>query len=415
MKLIHTSDWHLGGRLHEQDRTHEHEQYLEWLINLLREERPDALVVCGDVFDTYTPSNSATQLYYSFLGETFGNKLCGAVVIIGGNHDSPTLLNSPSTALKYLNTHIIGQARENLEDETVVVKGNDGFPGLVIAAVPYMRDADLRNFASTSDTETANPANREAVLRYGFKARYAAAADIARKAAPDVPIVLLGHCTISSARVSDEKSERSRTIGGIDSFSGNSLPAADYIALGHLHIPQAVGGSETIRYSGSPIPMSFAEANDEKSVVIAEFDRGRNAPVNIRTSTIPSFQKLVSISGTPEEATSGIKELVAGNSDVWASVEVNEGEGDIRGFWNEIDEAARDSRVKILVKHDTRPRNFTGGIAGTEADDLKTLKPEDVARRRLAEENLSEAEIEEYMGMVRLAIKTMDEKDEETE
>lgn len=161
--------------------------------------------------------------------------------------------------------------------------------------------------------------------------------------------------------------------------------------------------------------MSFAEANDEKSVVIAEFDRGRNAPVNIRTSTIPSFQKLVSISGTPEEATSGIKELVAGNSDVWASVEVNEGEGDIRGFWNEIDEAARDSRVKILVKHDTRPRNFTGGIAGTEADDLKTLKPEDVARRRLAEENLSEAEIEEYMGMVRLAIKTMDEKDEETE
>lgn len=415
MKLIHTSDWHLGGRLHEQDRTHEHERFLEWLLGLLHEEKPDALVVCGDVFDTYTPSNTATQLYYSFLGETFGKKLCGSVVVIGGNHDSPTLLSSPSSALKYLNTSIVGQSSENPEEGVFIVKAPDGSPGLVIAAVPYMRDADLRNFAYASGIETADPSERDEFLRSGFTARYAAAAEAARKAAPGAPLVLLGHCMITSARISDEKSERARTIGGIDSFSAMSLPMSDYIALGHLHIPQAVGGSETLRYSGAPLPMSFAEAGDAKSVVIAEFDPERKSPVKIRIASVPSFQKLVSITGTPEVALSGIRELVAGNSDVWTSVEVNEGEGDIRGFWNEIDEAARDSQVKILVKHDTRLRNFTGGIAGTEADDLKTLEPEDVARRRLAEENLSEAEIEEYMGMVRLAIKSMESNEDPAE
>lgn len=415
MKLIHTSDWHLGGRLHEQDRTHEHEKYLAWLLGLLREERPDALVVCGDVFDTYTPSNSATQLYYSFLGETFGNKLCGTVVVIGGNHDSPTLLNSPGTALKYLNTHVIGQACENLEDETVVVKGNDDSPGLVIAAVPYMRDADLRNFACGLSNGNVDLSNRESVLLYGFGARYAAAASAARKAAPGAPLVLLGHCVITSARFSDERSERSRSIGGIDSFSAKSLPAADYIALGHLHIPQAIGGIETLRYSGSPLPMSFAEAGEEKSVVIAEFDSRGKVPASMRIVPVPSFQELVSISGNLETTLYSIRELATKNTNIWASVEVNEGEGDIRGFWKEIDEVVKDSCVKVLVKRDARPRNFSGGIAGTEADDLKTLMPEDVARGRLSEENLSESETEEYMEMVRFAIKTMEENDEATE
>jgi len=145
MKIIHTADWHLGGRLHDQERYAEHEAFAGWLKDLLGRETPDALVIAGDLFDTCAPSNRAQADYFSLLAAIYKESLCRAVVVIGGNHDSPSLLDAPARALAQLNCWVVGEADPaDPEREVVLVPDASGQPALAIAAVPYLREGDLR-------------------------------------------------------------------------------------------------------------------------------------------------------------------------------------------------------------------------------------------------------------------------------
>ncbi len=400
MKIIHSSDWHLGAVLHEESRHPEHIKFLQWLKELLRDEKPDALIVSGDIFDTYSPPNASQELYYSFLGEIASQKICGKIVIVAGNHDSSALLDSPEKIMNHIGVKVVGAA--DIEKESVVLIGKDGRPGLAIGAVPYLRDADVR--LSSAGETFAESSER---LRAGIKRHYDELARRLRESAGDgVPLVMTGHFFLSKSKLSDDVSERTRSVGGIGEICLDLLPAADYYALGHLHIPQALGGNEFCRYSGSPIPMSFAEAAQKKSLAIIEF--GPNP--GLRIMPIPCFQHLEQIKGSTEKIVSRIKELLCASSDVWLELQVDEHEGSLADFWSSLPSLVEGSAVKILARQDMRPHQAWGSRGGDDRP-LDTIRPEDVFKMRLEYENLNDEEKAEFASIFKEIVKDIDLKE----
>ncbi len=268
MRILHTADWHLGARLVERDRLPEHAAFLEWLIETLRIEKIDALIVSGDVFDAANPPQDAVALYFDFLKRLADLKTVQAV-ITGGNHDSASHLNAPRELLKRFDVHVFGHAGEN----NVVDLG-----GAVVAAVPFLRERDLRQSAAG---ETITAVHEQ--VRAAIRAHYAAQLTACRDLAQGRPVIAMGHLTVLGATTSD--SERDIHIGNLGAVGADLFEGFDYTALGHLHRPQRVAGNETIRYSGSPIALSFSEAADAKSVVIIEAAKTHTAEVETPQSS----------------------------------------------------------------------------------------------------------------------------------
>ena len=413
MKIIHTSDWHWGGRLHDQDRYAEHEAFAVWLRTLLRHEKPDALVVAGDIFDTCAPSNRAQEGYYSLLAGIYKDELCRAVVVIGGNHDSPSMLNAPAQALVHLKAWVIGEIDAgNPAGEVVLVPDATGKPGLVIAAVPYLREGDLRR-DDAGDAE----ADRTAKLQEGFRAHYAHVAALAREAAgPGVPLVLTGHLNLSGATLSDVRSERALRIGNLGAMPAALLPPADYYAFGHLHTPQALGGHDCCRYSGSPLPMSFAEAGQAKSVAVVEFGPNAGDSVTVRLEEVPVFQRLEQVQGSPDGVSARLRELVAAKASVWVEVQVTTGDGDLGPLWNSLPGLVEGSAVQILAQQDCRPQARPDGARSAEVIGLEQLTPLEVFRMRLADDGgLSDEERQWLPALFAEVLKSVQEADAQRE
>ena len=274
LTILHTSDWHLGRRLYGRMRYEEFEAFLSWLQETISAQKVDVLIVAGDIFDTMTPSNRAQALYYEFLGKV--SKLCCEhIVIVAGNHDSPTFLDAPSKVLKFLNVHVIGTACDDLNDEVLVLDAIDGTPHCIIAAVPYLRDRDVRgsHAGESMDCKDAN------VIK-GIRAHYDEVASIAKARQEHlsdahqrhIPIIATGHLFAAGSKTTEDDGVRDLYVGSLGQISADMFDDGfDYVALGHLHVPQRVGGCEHIRYSGSPIAMGFGEAKQQKQVLLVEF------------------------------------------------------------------------------------------------------------------------------------------------
>lgn len=274
LTILHTSDWHLGRRLYGRMRYEEFEAFLSWLQETISAQKVDVLIVAGDIFDTMTPSNRAQALYYEFLGKV--SKLCCEhIVIVAGNHDSPTFLDAPSKVLKFLNIHVIGTACDDLNDEVLVLDAIDGTPHCIIAAVPYLRDRDVRgsHAGESADSKDAN------VIK-GIRAHYDEVASIAKARQAHlsnahqrhIPIIATGHLFAAGSKTTEDDGVRDLYVGSLGQISADMFDDGfDYVALGHLHVPQRVGGCEHIRYSGSPIAMGFGEAKQQKQVLLVEF------------------------------------------------------------------------------------------------------------------------------------------------
>ncbi|MGP4716809.1 exonuclease SbcCD subunit D C-terminal domain-containing protein [Psychrobacter sp. T6-6] len=274
LKILHTSDWHLGRRLYGRLRYEEFETFLQWLEVTISTQQVDILIVAGDIFDTMTPSNKAQALYYEFLGRV-SRSCCQHVVIVAGNHDSPTFLDAPSNVLKFLNVHVIGTACDDLEDEVLVLGDDDNNPHCIIAAVPYLRDRDVR---SSSAGESAD--SKDANVIKGIRAHYDAVASIAKGQQAElikthqrhIPIIATGHLFAAGGKTTGDDGVRDLYVGSLGKISADMFDEGfDYVALGHLHVPQRVGGRESIRYSGSPIAMGFGEAKQQKQVLLIQF------------------------------------------------------------------------------------------------------------------------------------------------
>ncbi len=289
MKLLHTADWHLGKKLEQCERTEEHQHFLDWLIETLSAECIDVLVIAGDVFDTGFPSNTALEQYYRFL-RNVKNTCCREVIIIGGNHDSISTLNAPKELLKYFNVHIIGGVPSVFTEQIIPVNDEVGKLQLVVCAVPFLRDKDVR---LSIPGETG--AERESRIKQGICDHYNRFKEhIAGYKANGIPVIATGHLFAAGSSTSD--SEKEIHVGNLGQLCGDQFPKEfDYIALGHIHRPQVVNKMNHIRYSGSPVALSFSESDDKKMVIILEFEDGKIS--RLEEHEIPCCRKLIRIKG----------------------------------------------------------------------------------------------------------------------
>lgn len=293
MKIIHTSDWHLGQRLLFNERGDEQHLALQWLHETILQERADALILAGDVFDNGNPPHPARKLYYNFLTSLL-NTTCRHIVIIGGNHDSPGMLDAPRDLLEYLNIRVVGAASENLEQDCLLLHNATGELEAVVAAIPFLRDRDLS--PSVGGESTLDRIQR---IQSGIRQRYQDMGVLLEPyRAQNVPILATGHLYAQGAQASDKQDNI--YIGNTENLDVDTLPELfSYVALGHIHRPQAIAGQNRVRYSGSLIPLSFSETKDEKGVYCLEFDG--HTLSEVRFLAAPTFRRLKTIQGTLAE------------------------------------------------------------------------------------------------------------------
>ncbi|MBF6624336.1 MAG: exonuclease subunit SbcD, partial [Pseudomonas stutzeri] len=256
MRLIHTSDWHLGQTLHGQERDHEHAQFLAWLLDQLATLQPDALLIAGDIFDTVNPPLKAQERLYDFIVSAHGKLPRLDIVMIAGNHDSGGRIELPAPLMRRLNTHAIGRiswvADGQLDHQRLLLPLHNA-SGEVAAwclALPFLRPAEVTGLATGEDYLSGIGQVHQ---------RLVSAAETLRQ--PGQALIAMSHAHMAGGAVSEE-SERNIVIGHAEALPASLFPASiAYVALGHLHKPQRVAGQERIRYSGSPLPLSFAEVN----------------------------------------------------------------------------------------------------------------------------------------------------------
>ena len=307
MKILHTSDWHLGKMLYQQRRHDEFKCFLDWLVKTIAQRKIEALLIAGDVFNTTTPSPSSQTLYYDFLKEALAAG-CRHIVVTAGNHDSPTLLTAPKALLKSFNVHVVGGINdENVEDEVVVHTGQSGSPAAVVCAVPYLRDRDIRSVQAGESVEDKEVKLADAVFAHYDKV-FQIAKEKTETADQPIPVIGMGHLFIRGSSTYKNNDERDLYVGTLGQLPLDLFPAFDYFALGHLHMPQKLGGKDTVRYSGSPVAMNFDEAHFEKSVV--ELDLS-DSGINVELIPVPVFQKLCQVKGNREAILQELKALVA--------------------------------------------------------------------------------------------------------
>lgn len=384
MKILHTADWHIGRTLYGKKRYEEFAAFLDWLAETIHAQKIDALLVAGDIFDTTAPSNYAQELYYRFLCKLVHSP-CRHVVVTAGNHDSPSFLDAPKELLKVLNVHVVGTKPENLEDEVLLLHDPQGSPELIVCAVPYLRDRDLR---TTEPGETI--ADKEQKILEGLRNHYAAVAEIAEKKRSslpkNVPVVAMGHLFTAGGKTLEDDGVRELYVGSLIHLSASGFPESfDYLALGHLHIPQKVGDSETIRYSGSPIPMGFGEAYQQKSVCKIDFS---TPSPSVELLPIPTFQKLEPIKGNWETIEKKLALLSAENSRAWLEITCSEKEliGDLR---DRLLSAIAGTEMEILRIKNNRALDIALRQSD-EAESLDDLNEFEVFGRCLAAQNIPE-------------------------
>ncbi len=321
MRILHTSDWHLGRSLIGRRRYEEFDAFLNWLSETIKAEKVDVLIVAGDIFDTSLPSNRAQEQYYNFLTNLAINGACKNIVLVGGNHDSPSFLKAPSALLKALNIHMVGAISDDIADDVIVLHGDDA-PLAIICAVPYLRDRDIRQVETGESFE-----QKDAKLLEGIRRHYQEICEIAKQKRDElggnIPIVTTGHLFASGGQTIDGDGVRELYIGTLAGIGADIFPDfVDYVALGHLHVPQKVGGFDKIRYSGSPLPMGFGEAGQQKQVVIVDFNGDeKGVQTQIHEINIPQFQALKSIKGDIAKITTEINELITQKKNIWLEIE----------------------------------------------------------------------------------------------
>lgn len=293
MKILHTADWHIGQLFHEYDRTYEHQQFLNWLVDTLQTEQIDVLLISGDVFDISNPSASSIKMFYSFLNKATKAIPNLQIVITAGNHDSASRLEAPKPLLESSNVHIIGLVEKdgegNIDYQKLLVPIHDDSKNVKIwcLAIPFLRMGDYPTILNC-----ANPYTEGVTALYKDAFEYASL-----KKQDGQTIIAMGHLHTHHAEVSDlDKTER-LIMGGVECIPATAFHQdIKYVALGHIHKAQRIGGKEHIRYSGSPLPMSFSELNYKHQVIVFELDEEIS---ELKSIEIPLFVPLQRIPKTP--------------------------------------------------------------------------------------------------------------------
>lgn len=296
MKILHTSDWHIGKQLHKEDLSEDLELFFDWLIDTIQKEQIDLLLVSGDIFDQANPSQTSFSQYYDFLKRMA--KLDCKILMTGGNHDSPSVLNAPKQLLEILDIFMVGGAPDEIQELFFEYKKDD--VNLVIAAVPFLKDKDIRKSVAGESYE-----DKIDQIRIGLKNYFSNVNEYYKENYSAHKFIMMGHLYVQGAQPSD--SEREIQIGnlaGVEESIFGGTP--DYVALGHIHKPYSVGGSNKIHYSGSPVSFSFSEKEDQKQINIINFTTTQN---EVQIIPVPKFRSLIAFEGTMAEVEKTISEF----------------------------------------------------------------------------------------------------------
>ncbi len=382
MKLLHTSDWHLGQNFMGKSRKEEHQSFLLWLLEVIQRESINILIVSGDIFDTGTPPNYALELYYNFLKSLSKISSLYKTIITAGNHDSIATLKAPKQLLKSLNIDIITSGDE-LEEEVITIEVDNKLQA-IICAVPFLRDSVIREAISG---ETIS--QKEQMTNSGIRAYYENSYNKALTLRGDknIPIIATGHLTTVGSRTSE--GERDIYIGGTIDIGGGYLGELfDYVALGHLHINQKVGGLDHVRYSGSPIPLSFSEAKTTHKVNIVT----TGDSVVVDEIDIPLARELRVLRGNCEDIKKALKKI--GDIECWIEIYVNDDNPLLAN--QEIRELAS-SLGLILLAVKIEKSEIMLKSKEMRAISLDDVSEEDVFKKRLELEELGSREFEDEL------------------
>lgn len=375
MRILHTSDWHLGQNFYSKSRAAEHDAFLTWLLATAEEHQVDAIIVAGDIFDTGSPPSYARELYNRFVVQL--QQTGCHLVVLAGNHDSVATLNESKDILAWLKTTVVASAGS----EPFCLPLRDGSPGAIFCPVPFLRPRDIVTSQAGLSGQEKQQHLLGAITDY-YQQQYAAACEL--RGDRTLPIIASGHLTTVGASKSD--AVREIYIGTLDAFPTQNFPPADYIALGHIHRPQKPGGQEHIRYCGSPLALSFDETGKSKYVNLVTFSAGKLADVT--ALEVPVTQQLAVIKGDLEAVRQQLEQWRNTTTDtpVWLDIEITTDDY-LSDIQRKIQVLTADLPVEVLLVRRSREQRERI-LASERRETLSELKVEDVFARRLAQEDL---------------------------
>lgn len=379
MRIIHTSDWHLGQNFYSKSRAAEHSAFLDWLLTSAQAHEVDAIIVAGDIFDTGSPPSYARELYNRFVVQL--QQTGCQLVVLAGNHDSVATLNESRDILAFLKTTVVASAGH----APFILPQRDGTPGAIFCPVPFLRPRELVTSQAGHSSGEKQQLLLNAISDY-YQQQYEAAC--ALRGDRPLPIVASGHLTTVGASKSD--AVRDIYIGTLEAFPASHFPPVDYIALGHIHRAQKIGGSEHIRYSGSPIALSFDETGKSKSVNLVTFTDGQLTEV--LPLTVPVTQPLAVLKGDFSSISEQLTQWRDAPQEpvVWLDIEITSDEY-LHDIQRKIQAQTEDLPVEVLLVRRSRAQRERI-LAGERQETLSELQVEEVFERRLAQETLEEAQ-----------------------
>ena len=379
MRIIHTSDWHLGQNFYSKSRAAEHSAFLDWLLTSAQAHEVDAIIVAGDIFDTGSPPSYARELYNRFVVQL--QQTGCQLVVLAGNHDSVATLNESRDILAFLKTTVVASAGH----APFILPQRDGTPGAIFCPVPFLRPRELVTSQAGHSSGEKQQLLLNAISDY-YQQQYEAAC--ALRGDRPLPIVASGHLTTVGASKSD--AVRDIYIGTLEAFPASHFPPVDYVALGHIHRAQKIGGSEHIRYSGSPIALSFDETGKSKSVNLVTFSDGHLAEV--LPLTVPVTQPLAVLKGDFSSISEQLTQWRDAPQEpvVWLDIEITSDEY-LHDIQRKIQAQTEDLPVEVLLVRRSRAKRERI-LAGERRETLSELQVEEVFERRLAQETLEEAQ-----------------------
>ena len=392
MRILHTSDWHLGQHFMGKSRQAEHQALIGWLLEQVETQAVDAVLIAGDIFDTGSPPSYARELYNQLVVHL--NKAGVALLLLGGNHDSVATLGESRELLAHLGTTVIGATNHDPSTQVIVLPQRNGEPGCIVCAIPFIRPRDVLQSQAGQSAEdkqlslqTAIHEHYAAVFSTAVECQSALAAELGPNFGRSLPIVATGHLTTVGASTSE--SVREIYVGALEAFPTSAFPAADYIALGHIHRPQKVGGLDHIRYSGSPIPLGFDEAKQTKEMLLVDLDSDGFKAATVLP--VPRFQALVAVSGNLETLAGAIGAAAAqGTRECPAWLEVTVAEDDYLADLPARIEALTEGWPVEVLRIRRQRGNAVASLAAEARETLDELSPHDVFARRLQQEELGE-------------------------
>ena len=382
-RILHTSDWHLGQHFYGKSRANEHQQFLTWLLAQVKQQKIDVVIVAGDIFDTGTPPSYAREMYFDFIVQMHA---CHCqLIILAGNHDSVAVLAEARHLLAQLSCIVVPIASSIHCQQVFTLKNRQGQDSAVLCAIPYIRPRDVSITVAGQTAKDKQHALQENITDH-YKQLHLQAEQLAKNTENPLPIIATGHLTTVGASVTE--SVRDIYIGTLEAFPASAFPAADYIALGHIHRCQKVAKSEHIRYCGSPIPLSFDEAKQQKKVLVAEFSTTKLTQVS--ELLVPCFQPMAMVKTQLQDIETDIKAVIKSKpaipngQKIWLDIEVNSSDY-LHDITPRIMAMTENLPVEILLVR--RSKQFRASMPNVKANiTLSELSLEDVFNSRLAQE-----------------------------